>query len=185
MPRRAARPASGRSPTAGGDAAPRAGRRRRARDWVRAGIMSYGSAPTTAHDIAHWDLRWPAMTLRSELIATQTLRRGDTVGYGSRFTAEADMRIGVVAVGCRRLSAPRQPARRCSSMAALPPVGRVSMDMLTVDLTPVPRRAGHRGHALGQGPGAVLAIDEVAHAAGTIGYELMCALAQRVPVSVD
>ena len=66
-------------------------------------------------------------------------------------------------------------------------VGRVSMDMLTVDLTPVPGAGvGSEVTLWGRGPaGSVLAVDEVAHAAGTIGYELMCALAQRVPVSVD
>ena len=68
-----------------------------------------------------------------------------------------------------------------------PLIGRVSMDMLMVDLTPVPvARAGSEVTLWGSGPaGAVLAIDEVAHAAGTIGYELMCALARRVPVSVE
>ena len=66
-------------------------------------------------------------------------------------------------------------------------VGRVSMDMITVDLTPVPERARRqRGHAVGPRPptAAVLPIDEVARAAGTVGYELMCALAPRVPVRV-
>jgi len=65
-------------------------------------------------------------------------------------------------------------------------VGRVSMDMVTVDLTPVPQAAvGSEVTLWGRAQnGTVLAIDEVAHAAGTVGYELMCALARRVPVSV-
>ena len=68
-------------------------------DWVRAGILSYGSAPDfPQHDIAHWGLR-PTMTLRSKIIATQSLQAGDTVGYGSTFSAAAPMRIGVVACG--------------------------------------------------------------------------------------
>ncbi len=157
-----------------------------ATDWVRAGILCYGSAPDfPAHGIAHWGLQ-PAMTLRSRLIGTQDLQPGDSVGYGSRFSAPAAMRIGVVACGYAdgypRLCPSGTPVLvdgvRCRS------VGRVSMDMLTVDLTPVP--AAGLGSAVtlwGQGPGGtVLAIDEVAAAAGTIGYELMCALAPRVPV---
>lgn len=158
-------------------------------DWVRAGIMSYGSAPDfPAHDIVHWDLR-PAMTLRAELIATQTLAAGDAIGYGSRFVAEGEMRIGIVSCGYAdgypRLAPTGTPVLVDGVRTRL--VGRVSMDMLTVDLTPVPAaRAGSEVTLWGSGPaGAVLAIDEVAHAAGTIGYELMCALARRVPVSVE
>jgi alanine racemase len=158
-------------------------------DWVRAGIMTYGSAPDfPAHDIAHWDLQ-PAMTLRAELIATQTLKAGDAIGYGSRFVAEGNLRIGVVACGYAdgypRLAPTGTPVLVEGVRTRL--VGRVSMDMLTVDLTPVPAaRAGIEVTLWGRGPaGAVLAIDEVAHAAGTIGYELMCALARRVPVSVE
>ena len=100
------------------------------------------------------------------------------------------MRIGVVACGYAD-GYPRHaaPARRCWSTACAPaPSGRVSMDMLAVDLTPVPRRR-HRQRSHAVGPGAATAscwpIDEVARAAGTMGYELMCALAQRVPVHVD
>ena len=155
-------------------------------DWVRAGIMSYGSAPDfPAHDIAHWDLQ-PTMTLRSRLIATQDLQPGDTVGYGSSFTAAAALRIGVVACGY----ADGYP-RHCPTGtpvlvngARTQTVGRVSMDMLAVDLTPLPDAStGSEVTLWGRGPhDSLLPIDEVAHAAGTIGYELMCALAPRVPV---
>ena len=66
---------------------------------MRAGIMSYGSAPDhPQHDIAHWNLR-PTMTLRTKLIAVQHLAAGDRVGYGSAFTADAPMRIGIAACG--------------------------------------------------------------------------------------
>jgi alanine racemase len=157
-------------------------------DWVRAGIMVYGSAPDfPARDIAGWDLQ-PTMTLRAELIATQDLRAGDAVGYGSRFVAERPMRIGVVACGYAdgypRLAPTGTPVLVDGVRCRL--VGRVSMDMLTVDLTPVPAAGpGSEVTLWGYGPaGSVLAIDEVAQAAGTIGYELMCALAQRVPVTV-
>ena len=158
-------------------------------DWVRAGILSYGSAPDfPAHDIAHWGLQ-PTMTLRSRLIATQALQAGDTVGYGSSFTADAALRIGIVACGY----ADGYP-RHCATGTPVlvdgvrtRTLGRVSMDMLAVDLTPVPGAGiGSEVTLWGRGPqGSLLPIDEVAQAAGTIGYELMCALAQRVPVRVD
>lgn len=158
-------------------------------DWVRAGILSYGSAPDfPEHDIAHWGLR-PAMTLRAKLIGVQQLVAGDTVGYGSGFCAERPMRIGIVACGYAdgypRLCGTGTPVLVDGVRSAT--VGRVSMDMLAVDLTPVPAAGlGSEVTLWGQGPGGtVLAIDEVARAAGTIGYELMCALAQRVPVRAE
>ncbi len=159
-------------------------------DWVRAGIMSYGSAPDfPAHDIHHWGLQ-PTMTLRSRLIATQDLQPGDTVGYGSRYVAQTPQRIGIVACGY----ADGYPRHAGTDTPVLVDgvrtgtVGRVSMDMLAVDLTPVPQAGiGSEVTLWGRGPvvdGAPtqLAIDDVAQAAGTIGYELMCAVAQRVPV---
>ncbi len=158
-------------------------------DWVRAGILCYGSAPDfPAHDVRHWGLR-PAMTLRSRLIATQHLQPGDSVGYGSRYTAREPQRIGIVACGY----ADGYPRHAGTDTPVLVDgvrtgtVGRVSMDMLAVDLTPVPQaRIGSEITLWGRGPGGeVLAIDDVAHAAGTIGYELMCALAPRVPVHAD
>ena len=157
-------------------------------DWVRAGIMSYGSAPDfPEHDLQHWGLE-PTMTLRSRVIAVQSLRPGDTVGYGSSFSADRPLRIGIVACGY----ADGYP-RHCGSGTpvlvdgvATGTVGRVSMDMLAVDLTALSHSGpGSEVTLWGRGPdGAVLPIDAVAHAAGTIGYELMCALAMRVPVRV-
>jgi alanine racemase len=159
-----------------------------ASDWVRAGILCYGSAPDhPEHDITHWGLQ-PAMTLRSRLIGTQQLQPGDSVGYGSRFRAERALRIGIVACGyadgyprhARSGTPVLVEGMRCAS------VGRVSMDMLAVDLTPVPgAQIGSEVTLWGRGPrDTLLAIDEVAQAAGTIGYELMCALAARVPVTL-
>ncbi|MBX3585235.1 MAG: alanine racemase [Ramlibacter sp.] len=155
-------------------------------DWVRPGIAIYGSAPDhPEHSAGQWDLQG-AMTLASQLIGVQNLQPGDTVGYGSSFTADAPLRIGIVACGY----ADGYP-RHCTTGTPVlvngvrtRMVGRVSMDMITVDLTPVPD-AGFGsevtlwGRASG---GAVLPIDDVAQAAGTVGYELMCALAPRVPV---
>ena len=162
-----------------------------AADWLRAGIMLYGSSPDfPQHDGAHWDLQ-PAMTLRSRLIATQTLAAGDSVGYGSSFRAPAAMRIGVVACGYADGYPRHAPGLDEHSTPVLVDgvrtrmVGRVSMDMITVDLGPVPdAREGSEVTLWGRGPhGGVLPIDEVAQAAGTVGYELMCALAPRVPVA--
>jgi alanine racemase len=158
-------------------------------DWIRPGIAVYGSAPDFPdHDITHWDLQ-PTMTLASRIIGVQQLAPGDTVGYGSHFTADAPVRIGVVACGY----ADGYPRHCTTGTPVLVDgvrtriVGRVSMDMITVDLTPVPQAGfGSEVTLWGRaGNGAVLAIDEPARAAGTLGYELMCAIAPRVPVDVD
>lgn len=158
-------------------------------DWVRPGIVLYGSAPDfPEHDAAHWQLQ-PAMTLSTRLIGVQTLKAGDTIGYGSSFRAEGPLRIGVAAVGY----ADGYP-RHCSTGTPVlvngvrtRMVGRVSMDMITVDLTPVPD-AGFGSEVTLWGrssKGALLPIDEVAKAGGTVGYELMCAVAPRVPITAD
>jgi alanine racemase len=158
-------------------------------DWIRPGIALYGSSPDhPQHDIAHWDLQ-PAMTLATRIIGVQQLAAGDSVGYGSSFRAEAPMRIGVAACGYAdgypRLCGTGTPVLVDGVRTRL--VGRVSMDMLAVDLTPV-AAAGFGSEVTLWGrarDGTVLPIDEPAHAAGTLGYELMCALAQRVPTTVS
>jgi alanine racemase len=159
-----------------------------ASDWVRPGIAIYGSAPDfPEHNAAHWGLQ-PGMTLASKIIAVQAIGTGDTVGYGSKFSADQPMRIGVVACGY----ADGYP-RSCPTGTPVlvngvrtRTVGRVSMDMITVDLTPVPNaRFGSEVTLWGRAThGAVLSIDEVARWGGTVGYELMCGLAPRVPVTV-
>jgi alanine racemase len=160
-----------------------------ASDWVRAGIALYGSAPDFGlHTPAHWGLR-SAMSLRAQIIATQDLQAGDTVGYGSSFVAPGAMRIGIVACGYAdgymRASPSGTPVLVDGQRSGT--VGRVSMDMLAVDLSALPRAGeGSEVTLWGQSSsGAVLPIDEVAAAGQTIGYELMCALARRVPVQVD
>jgi alanine racemase len=125
-------------------------------------------------------------TLSTQLISVQTLKAGDTIGYGSNFTAEGPLTIGVAAVGY----ADGYP-RHCNTGTPVlvngvrtRMVGRVSMDMITVDLSGVPEaKFGSEVTLWGKSAktGAVLPIDEVARAAGTVGYELMCAVAQRVP----
>ena len=157
-------------------------------DWVRPGIAIYGSAPDyPEHSAADWDLQ-PTMTLSAKIIGIQHLAPGDSVGYGSNFIAEQAMRIGVVACGY----ADGYP-RICPSETPVlvngvrsHTVGRVSMDMITVDLSAVPAAGfGSEVTLWGRAAnGVVLGIDDVARCAGTVGYELMCALAQRVPVVV-
>ena len=159
-------------------------------DWVRPGIVLYGSSPDyPTHTADHWGLQ-PAMSLTSQIIGTQQLHAGDTVGYGSTFTAEGDLRLGVVACGYAdgypRLCGTGAPVLVNGVRTRL--LGRVSMDMVCVDLTPVPdAQLGSEVVLWGRSPrhGSVLSIDEVAAAAGTVGYELMCAVAARVPVVSD
>jgi alanine racemase len=133
------------------------------------------------------------MTLSSKIIATQVINTPATVGYGSVFEADKSMTIGVVACGY----GDGYP-RHCSTGTLVlvhgirtRMVGRVSMDMITVDLEPiilagVEVGVGSEVTLWGRATnGAVLPIDEVAQAGGTVGYELMCALAQRVPTVVE
>jgi alanine racemase len=161
-----------------------------AADWVREGIALYGSAPDHPENTATtWGLL-PSMTLSTRVIGVQSLQAGDTVGYGSAFTASGPMRIGVVACGYAdgypRLAPTGTPVLVNGQRTRL--VGRVSMDMIMVDLTPMDGSPGVGTEVVlwGVSPsnGAVLPIDEVAASAGTIAYELMCAVAQRVPFSV-
>jgi alanine racemase len=151
------------------------------RDWIRPGIMLYGASPFAERSAASLGLR-PAMTLRSALIAVQSLAAGDAVGYGSTFVADRPMRIGVVACGYADGYPRHAPSGTPVAVDGVRTrtVGRVSMDMLTVDLTPAP------GAGVGSSVelwGPTVPVDEVARSAGTIGYELLCAVAPRVPVT--
>ena len=158
-------------------------------DWVRPGIAIYGSAPDyPEHSAADWGLQ-PTMTLSAKIIGIQQLAPGDSVGYGSSFVAKQPMRIGVVACGYAdgypRICPTDTPVLVGGVRSRT--VGRVSMDMLCVDLSALPAAGfGSEVTLWGRAAnGAVLGIDEVARCAGTVGYELMCALAQRVPVVVS
>ncbi len=158
-------------------------------DWVRPGIMVYGSSPDfPTRNINDWNLR-PAMSLRAEVIAVQDVRAGEQVGYGSRYTAERDLRLGVLACGYAdgypRVVPDGTPVLVGEVRTRV--VGRVSMDMITIDLSPAPQAGvGSVATLWGCSPGgAVLPIDDIALAAGTVGYELMCALAPRVPTRAD
>jgi alanine racemase len=161
-----------------------------AADWVREGIALYGGAPDyPEHTAAGWDLR-PTMTLASRLIGTQQLQPGDTVGYGSTFTADKVMRIGVVACGYADGYPRHAPTGTPVLVAGVRTrtVGRVSMDMLAVDLSPLDAAGVVAGigsevvlWGVSASTGAELPVDEVARSAGTISYELLCAVAPRVP----
>jgi alanine racemase len=148
-------------------------------DWVRPGIMLYGASPGGA-SAEQFGLK-PAMTLSSKIIGVQRVGAGEAIGYGSRFVAAAPMVVGVVACGYADgypRHAPNGTPVLVDGVRTVT-VGRVSMDMFSVDLSHVPGAAvGSAVTLWGNG----LPIDEVAHAAGTIGYELMCALAARVRV---
>ena len=160
-------------------------------DWVRPGIMLYGSSPSGASsDIEGLGLK-PTMSLRSEVIALQHLSAGESVGYGSRYKTDVPIRIAVVACGYAD-GYPRHaadgtpvwvsgPAGQWSTGRSCPMAGQVSMDMITIDVSDAPWvDVGTPVELFGQ----YLAIDDVANASGTIGYELMCAIAQRVPYQI-
>ncbi|GIK25549.1 MAG: alanine racemase [Betaproteobacteria bacterium] len=151
------------------------------RGWARTGIMLYGSSPFPQDESAEALGLRPVMTLSSQLVAVQELAAGERVSYGGIFTAERPMRIGVVACGYADGYPRHAPTgtpilvegRRTRT------VGRVSMDMIMVDLDGIPD-AGIGSPVVLWGEG--LPVDDVATAAGTVSYELLCALAQRVPV---
>ncbi|MEJ5211016.1 MAG: alanine racemase [Burkholderiales bacterium] len=149
-------------------------------DWVRPGIMLYGASPFEDVPAAVLGLQ-PAMTLVSRIIAVQRLRRGDAVGYGATFVAEGDMRVGIVACGYAD-GYPRHAGTGTPVLVAgqrSRTLGRVSMDMLCVDLSHLPEAGvGTPVTLWGQG----LPVEEVARAAGTISYELLTGRAERVPL---
>ncbi|MGB7991447.1 MAG: alanine racemase [Candidatus Methylophosphatis roskildensis] len=152
-------------------------------DWVRPGIMLYGGSPFPARQsAAQLGLR-AVMTLRSQLICVRDVDPGDTVGYGCVFAADRPMRIGVVACGYAdgypRHAPTGTPVNVAGRMTRT--LGRVSMDMIVVDLDHLPE-AGVGVPVVLWGEGCPA--DDVATAAGTVSYELFCALAPRVPVTV-
>ncbi len=150
-------------------------------DWVRPGIMLYGCSPFSGQTGMELDLE-PAMTLESRVIAIQNLKIGDTVGYGGTFTAERSTRVGIVACGYAD-GYPRHAPTGTPVMVegrVTRTVGRVSMDMLCADLSEIPE-AGTGSRVVLWGDG--LPVERVADAAGTIGYQLLCALAPRVRIA--
>ena len=149
-------------------------------DWVRPGIMLYGCSPFADRDARSLGLQ-PAMTLASELISVRRLQRGERVGYGFSYEAAQAMTIGVVACGY----ADGYPRHAPSGTPVLVngqrarTVGRVSMDMIAIDVGGLPGvGVGTPVTLWGEG----LSADEVGAAAGTLSYELFTKLTMRVPV---
>jgi alanine racemase len=151
-------------------------------DWVRPGIMLYGCSPFADQSAEQIGLR-PVMTLASEIIATQHLHAGERIGYGFSYEAVGEMTIAIVACGYAdgypRHAATGTPVLVDGRRARI--VGRVSMDMISVDISDVPgARIGTPVTLWGEG----LSADEVAASAGTLSYELLTKLTARVPVEM-
>ncbi len=148
-------------------------------DWLRPGIMLYGASPFAERSATELGLQ-PAMTLTAEVIAMHEVPAGESVGYGATWVAQRPSRIGTVSCGYAD-GYPRHAPSGTSVVVRgqrVPLAGRVSMDMLAIDLTDVP------GAALGDAVelwGAQMPVDQLAHACGTIGYELLTKVTQRVP----
>ncbi|TDY02378.1 alanine racemase [Thiohalophilus thiocyanatoxydans] len=149
-----------------------------ASDWARPGIMLYGVSPFNNSVGEQHDLR-PVMTLRSQLIAVNRHQAGEPIGYGGSWRCPEDMPIGVAAIGYGD-GYPRHVPSGTPVLIngkRVPIVGRVSMDMLCVDLRNCPKAAiGDEVILWGEG----LPVEEIAEAAGTIGYELLCKVTARV-----
>jgi len=152
-------------------------------DWVRPGLLLYGASPFAGTIGADYGLR-PAMTLRSHVIAVKDLEPGETVGYGGTWAARRPTRLAIAAVGY----GDGYPRSLTSGSPVLvnarrvPLAGRVSMDMIGIDvtdLTPAPR-LGDPVILWGDG----LPVEEIAVWAETIPYELLCGISQRVAVSL-
>lgn len=149
-------------------------------DWIRPGIMLYGASPLLDDEASRQTLR-PVMRFESALIAVRELSAGESVGYGGRFVCEEPTRVGVVACGYAdgypRHAIDGTPVAVCGRPTRI--IGRVSMDMLTVDLSEIERAGpGDPVELWGQ----QIPANEVASACGTIAYELFTKLTRRVPL---
>lgn len=143
--------------------------------WVRPGIMLYGANPFVSRSV---ELR-PVMELTAPVIAVKRLRKGDRVGYGSRWHAQDDCTVAVLAIGYAdgypREIKPDTPVELNGQLETV--LGRISMDMLTISVSGTPPSVGDRAELWGHH----VAIEEVAAQAGTLSYVLMCGLGTRVP----
>jgi alanine racemase len=147
-------------------------------EWVRPGIMLYGASPFDGR-VGEDDGLKPVMTLKSRLIAVNRCKQGDAIGYGGTWNCPEDMNVGVIAIGYGdgypRHAPSGTPVLLNDQRVEL--VGRVSMDMITVDLRTQPQaRVGDEAVLWGQG----LPADEIARSAGTIAYQLFCSVTTRV-----
>jgi alanine racemase len=153
------------------------------REWVRAGIALYGASPLAGRTAESLGLK-PVMTLSTQVIALRTIPVGESVGYGATWRAGRTSRIATLAAGYAD-GIPRHLPTGSPVLISghrAPLVGRVSMDMITVDVTDLPQvSVGSSAVLWGEG----LPVDEIAAAAGTISYELLCGVTRRVAFDYD
>jgi alanine racemase len=152
-------------------------------DWVRPGLAMYGVSPFARESAAQHGLR-PAMTLETTVLTVRNVKRGETVGYAGAWRAERDSTIAILAAGYGD-GLPRHLANGTPVLIAgtrYELVGRVSMDMIAVDVTAAPKvSTGNKAIIWGES----LPVEEVAEHAGTIPYELLCGVSQRVPIELS
>ncbi|HEU4779877.1 MAG TPA: alanine racemase [Steroidobacteraceae bacterium] len=151
-------------------------------DWVRPGLALYGVSPFGGESADKFGLR-PVMTLETTVLTVRDVKRGETVGYAGAWRAERDCSIAILAAGYGD-GLPRHLGNGAPVLiggARYPLVGRVSMDMIAVDVTGAPKVAtGSKAIVWGEG----LPVEEVATQADTIPYELLCGVSQRVPLEL-
>lgn len=157
-------------------------------DWVRPGLVLYGASPFADRGGRQLELQ-PAMSLETSVIAVRRVPRGETVGYGGTWQATRDSRIAIVAAGYGDGLARSLPSGTPVLIGGqrAPLVGRVSMDMIAVDVTDL--QLAPEGGLVHVGTPVVLwgddlPVEEVARHAGTIPYELLCGVSQRVPLEL-
>jgi alanine racemase len=150
--------------------------------WVRPGLALFGASPFADTSATAFDLR-PVMTLTSTVLTVRQVARGESVGYGGAWQAPRDSRVAIIAAGYGD-GVPRSFAEGTPVLVReqrAPLVGRVSMDMIAVDVTEVPGvEVGTEAVLWGAG----LPVEEVARYANTIPYELLCSVSQRVPLEL-
>jgi alanine racemase len=152
-------------------------------DWVRPGLALYGVSPFGDETAAKFGLK-PVMTLETTVLTVREVKRGETVGYAGAWRAQRDSAIAILAAGYGD-GLPRHLESGTPVLIArerYPLVGRVSMDMIAIDVTGAPKVATG-AKAIVWGPG--LPVEEVAKHAGTIPYELLCGVSQRVPLELE
>lgn len=145
-------------------------------DFVRPGIMLYGASPFADRNVHELDLK-PVMTFSAEIIALNQIQQGEFVGYGSTYSASCTSQIAIVSIGYGD-GYPRAYVKQnfvAIDQQLVPVVGRVSMDMIAIDISNVKAGIGTKVELWGQSR----LVDDVAAANGTIGYELLCRLTQR------
>lgn len=145
-------------------------------DYVRPGIMLYGATPFADKDVNELDLK-PVMSFEAEIIALNQIQAGESVGYGSTFTATNSLQIAIVSIGYGD-GYPRayvKPNYVAINKQLTPVIGRVSMDMIAIDTTNLQVKVGTKVELWGK----TRLVDDVANANGTIGYELLCRLSNR------